>query len=203
MNEPLPPTVSQILANPLKFRAQYPTHLRHKWRCSLLQPSFLSRLFHSSTVTYPDTSIASFYRIYIFFVLDWNIAFRNELEYFCTSHPDWSISSLPDPGAATTDPLQYTILAVLTRLMCDSFNRRAEMGLPRDAPAIIEDFEEVQARPKVYEESPEWAKGVSPLTERVVIPNAEGVELSEDDENVSEEFKEMNVIVQMPHIHFV
>ena len=42
--------------------------------------------------------------------------------------------------------------------MCDSFNRRIGLGLPRDAPAIIEDFEELQACPKVYEEPPEWAK---------------------------------------------
>ncbi|KAK1219352.1 hypothetical protein PQX77_017927 [Marasmius sp. AFHP31] len=199
-HEPLPPSVSEIIANASQIRAQYPIQYAWKWRHSRVQPPLLSRLFQA---TYPDTATASFYRIYEFFVLGWLTAFRNELEYFCSSHPEWSISSLPDPGAGTTDPLQYAILAVLTRLMCDSFNRRVEMGLPRDAPAIIEDFEELQARPKVYEESPEWARRVSPLPERVFIPNADGVELSEDDEDVSEEFKEMNIIVQMPHIHFI
>jgi len=97
--------------------------------------------------------------------------------------------------------------------MCDSFNRRIELGLPRDAPAIIEDFAELQARPKVYEEPPEWAKrallrgnaAVAATPEEMVfIPNAEGRKLDEDDdENVSREFKDVGVIVQMPHIHFV
>ena len=53
--------------------------------------------------------------------------------------------------------LRYTILAVLIQLACDSLSRRIGLGLPRDAPAIIEDFEQFQARPKVYEEPPEWA----------------------------------------------
>jgi hypothetical protein len=99
-----------------------------------------------------DTSTASFYRIYIFFVVNWTTAFRNELEYFCTSHPDWAISALPDP--ADPNPLRYAILAVLTHLICDSFNRCIELGLPRDALAIILDFEELKARPKVYEQPP-------------------------------------------------
>jgi hypothetical protein len=89
--------------------------------------------------------------------------------------------------------------------MCDSFNRRIGLGLPRDAPAIIEDFEELQARPKVYEEPPEWAKRVlgKALAETVFIPNAEGRTLNKDDEDVSKEFKDVGVIVQIPHIHFV
>ncbi|THV01285.1 hypothetical protein K435DRAFT_963622 [Dendrothele bispora CBS 962.96] len=198
-DEPFPPTVSELLANPSSSRIRYPTNTPRQWRHSRVQPPLLSRLIGTST--YLDNPIASFYRIYEFFVLHRNIDFRNELEYFCTSHPDWSISSLPDP--ADPDPVRYAILAVLTRLMCDSFNRRVEMGLPRDAPAIIEDFEELQARPKVYEEPPEWTRRVKPLSERFFIPDAEGNRLDEDDRDVSEEFKAMNIIVQMPHIHFV
>jgi len=89
--------------------------------------------------------------------------------------------------------------------MCDSFNRRIGFGLPRDTPAIVEDFEELQARPKVYEEPPEWAKRLlgKALGETVFIPNAEGRTLNKDDEDVSKEFKDVGVIVQMPHIHFV
>ena len=89
--------------------------------------------------------------------------------------------------------------------MCDSFNRRIELGLPHDAPAIIEDFSELQARPKVFEEPPEWAKRArtKPLGARVFIPNAEGRMLDEDDECVCGEFKDVDVIVEMPHIHFV
>ena len=87
--------------------------------------------------------------------------------------------------------------------MCDAFNRRVELGLPRDAPAIILDFEELQARPKVYEEVPDWTKQCKALAETVYLPNAEGVIPESEDENISEEFKRMNIIVQMPHIHFV
>ncbi|KAK7468299.1 hypothetical protein VKT23_002813 [Stygiomarasmius scandens] len=197
--EPLPPTVSELLADASNIRARYPNHLARQWRRSLIQPSLLSRFL--GTATSSDTASASFYRIYQFFVLHDNIKFRNELEYFCCSHPDWPIYSLPDP--ADTDPLRYAILAVLTRLMCDSFNRRIGLGLPRDAPAIIEDFEELEARPKVYEEPPEWAERVRALPEKVFIPNAEGKRLDENHEDVSEEFKTMNIIVQTPHIHFV
>ena len=217
--EPLPPSVTDLLAHASTIRAQYPSHLAHQWRRSNMQPPLLSRLFLKNK---DDTPSASFYRIYRFFVLHDNINFRNELEYFCCSHPSWSVSSLPDPAAAAapaaadsspSDPVRYTILAVLTQLMCDSFNRRIELGLPRDAPAIIEDFAELQARPKVYEEPPEWAKRAllrgnvalaAAPEEKVFIPNAEGRKLDEDDEeNVSREFKDVGVIVQMPHIHFV
>jgi len=215
--EPLPPTVPEILADASNIRARYPSHLAHQWRCSHIQPpsnfKLISRLFLQPRTASPrDTPAASFYRIYKFFVLHDNISFRNELEYFCRSHPEWPISSIPEPrtpNANNDDPsppdeqVRYTILAVLTRLMCDSFNRRIELGLPRDAPAIVEDFEELQARPKVYDEPPEWARQVPPLPEKVFIPNGEGRGLNEDDEDVSKEFKDVNIIVQMPHIHFI
>jgi len=202
LNSLLSPSVADLLSNASNIRAQHPSHLAHHWRRSHIQPPSLFRFFRSYS---QDTPTASFYRIYQFFVLHDNINFRNELEYFCCSHPEWSVSCLPDPGANDSNPLRYTILAVLTQLMCDSFNRRIGLGLPRDAPAIIEDFEELQARPKVYEEPPEWAKRLlgKALGETVFIPNAEGRTLNKDDEDVSKEFKDVGVIVQMPHIHFV
>ncbi|KAK7468302.1 hypothetical protein VKT23_002816 [Stygiomarasmius scandens] len=197
--EPLPPTVPELLADASNISARYPYDLRSQWRRSAIRPSLLSRLLGRANCQ--DTAIASFYRIYQFFVLHDVISFRNELEYFCCSHPDWAISSLPDP--ADSDPLRYAILAVLTRLMCNSFNRRVEFGLPRDAPAIVQDFEELQARPKVYEEPPEWARRVQALPEMFFIPNGEGKRLEEDHEYVSKDFRALNIIVQMPHIHFV
>ena len=219
ITEPLPPSVADLLSNASHIRAQYPNHLEHHWRRSHIQPPpspFFCRLFRSyattttsTSTTSKDTPTASFYRIYQFFVLHDNIHLRNELEYFCCSHPDWSVSRLPDPGAYDSNPLRYTILAVLTQLMCDSFNRRIGLGLPRDAPAIIQDFEELQARLKIYEEPPEWAKRVlllqqgKTLAETVFIPNAEGITLNKDDEDVSKEFRDVGVIVQMPHIHFI
>lgn len=202
MTEPLPPTVTDLLAHASTIRAKYPSHLAHQWRRSQIQPTLLSRL--SRTYNH-DTPSASFYRIYQFLVLHDNTNLRNELEYFCCSHPSWSLSSLPEPADPSGDPVRYIVLAALTQLMCDSFNRRIELGLPRDAPAIIEDFSELQSRPKAYEEPPEWAKRAldNPLAEKLFIPNTEGKKLDEDDENVCGRFKEVGVIVQMPHIHFV
>ncbi|KAF8550156.1 hypothetical protein OG21DRAFT_1514396 [Imleria badia] len=198
-SEPLPPSVSELLANPVQARARYPIQCPYEWRTSRTSnPSIISRLLGNRQ---HDSPSASFYRIYEFFVLGWTTAFRNEFEYFCCSHPDWSISALPDP--ADPDPTRYAVLAVLTRLMCASFNRRIELGLPRDAPAIIIDFAALQARPKVYEAPPEWAERVVALEEKVFLPNAQGKQLAEDDSEVSEEFRAMNIIVQMPHIHFV
>ena len=184
-----PPTVSDILADPTPVRT----------RCARphVSPSFFSRLLGR---THPDTPSASFYRLYEFFVLGWNINFRDELEYFCRSHPDWAISSIPEPvDDVNPDPICRAILAVLTRLMCDAFNRRIQYGLPRDAPPIVIDFSELAARPKVFEET---AKRVKPLDERFYIPNRDGKVLNENDEDVSEVFKAMNIIVQKPHIHF-
>lgn len=90
--------------------------------------------------------------------------------------------------------------------MCNSFNRHIGFGLPLDAPAIIQDFEELQARPKKYEVPPKWAEQVlqgKELIEKVFIPNAKGITLDEEDEDVCKEFKDVDVIVRMPHIHFM
>ena len=117
----------------------------------------------------------------------------------CRSHPDWAISSIPEPvDDANPDPICCAILAVLTQLMCDAFNRRVGYGLPRDAPPIVTDFAELAAHPKVFEETPEWAKRVKPLDERFYIPNRDGKVLNENDKDISEEFKAMNIIVQTP-----
>lgn len=198
-SEPLPPSVSELLEDTEKARVRYPIQRPFDWRISRASnPSIISRLLGSRQ---PDSPTASFYRIYEFFVLGWTTAFRNELEYFCCSHPDWSVSALPDP--TDPDPTRYAVFATLTRLMCASFNRRIELGLPRDAPAIITDFAALRARPKVYEISPEWTHRVVPLEEKLFIPDAERKTLAEDDPEVSEEFRAMNIIVQMPHIHFI
>jgi len=196
--EPLPPAVSDILANTSRARARYTATHPSSYRHSRITPPLVSRLFG---VTYPDTPSASFYRLYEFFILDWNIEFRNELEYFCCTRPDWAVISIPEP-VGDADPVRRAVLAVLTQLMCAAFNRRVASGLPRDAPAIILDFSELETHPKVFEEIPDWAKQVKPLDERFYIPNKDGEMLKDNDEDVSEEFKAMNIIVQMPHIHF-
>ena len=93
--------------------------------------------------------------------------------------------------------------ATLTKLLCVAFNRRVELGLPRDAPAIVEDWEELARREKVYEEPPEWTRKVQPMKETVYIPDEGGKVLCEDDEGVNAEFKVMNIIICEQHIHFV
>jgi len=197
--EPLPPSVSALSSDTAAARARYPLAQPSTYRHSRVRPPLLTRILNGSL---PDTPSASFYRIYEFFILGWNIEFRNELEYFCRSHPDWLVSSIPDPKDHS-NPVRYAIFAVLAQLMCDAFNRRIDMGIPRDAPAIIQDFEELAARPKVFEELPDWAKLVPAAEEKVFIPNNEGETLREEDETVSEEFRRMNIIAQRPHIHFV
>ena len=196
--EPLPPPVHVLLDDKAAVRRRYPITRPEKWRISRTPRPLLSRLLHSSR---PYTPSASFYRLYEFFVIDWNTQFRNELEYFCREHPEWKISDIPDPE--DPDPLRYAVLSVLTKLMCLAFNRRVDYGLPRDAPAIIEDFDEQAARPKLYETTPVWAQRVPPLPERVYIPDAKDENCAEDDDELSEEFKEMNIIVKIPHIHFI
>jgi hypothetical protein len=108
---------------------------------------------------------------------------------------------LPDP--VDPDPFRYAALAVLIHLICGAFHRHIDLGLLRDSLAIVEDFEALQARPKVHDRPPQWVQRVPSLPQRVFIPDAEGNVLKEDDPNVSEEFKVMNIIAQVPHIHFV
>ena len=52
-------------------------------------------------------------------------------------------------------------------------------------------------------ETPGWADHIAALEEKVFILNAEGKKLSEDDPQVSEEFRALSITVQVPHIHFV
>jgi hypothetical protein len=191
---PLPPSVKDILDDPDAVHRRYPIRNQRSWRISCYSFLGFNRV-------YPDTMSSSFYRLYECLVASWVTQFRNELEYFCTSNPTWAVSALPDPE--DPDPLRYAILAVLTRLMCDAFNRRVDVGLPRDAPAIVSDFAALAARPKVYEQPPAWAGRVPPLSERVFIPDEKGAISDENDEEVSEEFKAMNIIMLRPHIHFI
>ncbi|KAF9237235.1 hypothetical protein BU15DRAFT_63301 [Melanogaster broomeanus] len=101
------------------------------------------------------------------------------------------------------DPLRFAVLAVLARLMCTSLNRHIVLELPHDSPAITKDFKALNSCPKVYETRPEWVDRVAPIQEPVFIRDAERNKLKDDGSNVGQEFKTMNIIVQMPHPHFV
>jgi len=191
--EPLPPTIKDLLDKREEYEKLFPTTGSARWRVSR-RPGL--------SFSAKDSASASFYRIYQFIILGQNIQMRNELEYFCCRHPDWAIESLPDP-ADHAEPSRYAALAAITHLMCDSFNRRIELGLPRDAPPIVEDWEELARRPKVLERVPSWADKVAPLPAILYIPNAEGHTIQEDDPEVCPPFKKLNIIISQPHVHFI
>ncbi|KAG2116402.1 hypothetical protein DEU56DRAFT_748325 [Suillus clintonianus] len=143
---------------------------------------------------------------------DWTVQFRNELEYFWTrSQPDWALSALPDPypnnkpktGSATDidEALQYAIMAGLCYIMEKAYNRLIMAGLPRDAPPIVDDFEELRARPKHPENVPAWAEAVIPLGKVTDVPDSEGNVPT--DENADEDFLRFGVRVATPHWVFV
>lgn len=198
--EPLPPPFSTLITERDHYLRPYLTNRPHTWRKSRIPSPFFSRFFFKSQSPI-DTSSACFYRIYEFYILDHNVLFRNELEYFCRNHPEWAVSEIPDPQ--DKDPIRYAILAVLTKLLCDAFNRRIELGLHRDAPAIIQDWDELLARPKVFEKQPEWALQVPPVENRVVIPDCQGRTLEERSQDVCEDLVKMNIIAVLPHLHFI
>ncbi|KAJ6605706.1 hypothetical protein B0H10DRAFT_2311244, partial [Mycena sp. CBHHK59/15] len=168
--------------------ANYPLELRKRWKLSRRPPSLLARLF---PIRGYDTPAACFYRIYEFAVLQDNIRFRNEIEYFC--HRPWPIASLPDP--CDFDPERAAFLAALTRILCASFNDRIERGLPRDAPAYIKDFEALRTRPKIFE-TPVWAENIPPLDRTLRIAAKEG------DPGLSSHLAKMGIIMRAPHYNF-
>ncbi|KAJ7724711.1 hypothetical protein DFH07DRAFT_854579 [Mycena maculata] len=131
---------------------------------SLVVPPFYRSISLFSIQSY-DTGVACFYRIYEFAAIHNDILFRNEIEYFC--HKRWPISSRPDP--CDPDPERVAFLAALTYILCDSFNDRIQRGLPRDAPAIILDFEALRSQPKILERPPLWAEKTPPLRRRIRI----------------------------------
>lgn len=156
-----------------------------------------------------DTPLRALYRIYEAVVLDSNIGLRNEIEYFFRRHT-WTVSDIPDP--AIPDHPRYAIFACLPYLLLEAFNHNIELGLPRDAPAILsdEEIEEVKLRPKVYESVPDWAIKVPPLSHLLVLPHYEtqtgndmGVLKRLDDERASEVLKAKNILVWSHHIHFI
>ncbi|KAJ7292805.1 hypothetical protein C8J57DRAFT_1161103 [Mycena rebaudengoi] len=187
--EPLPLAIRVLVPNRKRVLMAYPLDRVRQWRCSRRPPSLIARLFPLCGY---DTASASFYRIYEFAVLHDNLRFRNEIEYFC--HRQWPVSSLPDPHDFDAERLAF--LAALTRILCASFNARIEMGLHRDVPAYITNFEELRARPKVWETPPQWAE-TTPALDRLLRINA-----LEGDPELSSHLKEMGIIMKAPHYLF-
>ncbi|KAG0699795.1 hypothetical protein DFH29DRAFT_808457 [Suillus ampliporus] len=208
LHEPIPPTPSRLLADRTAVIQKYPLRRPMSWRHSLIPRPLIHRLLPLISPSPSDTPSASFYRLYQFFVIDWTVQFRNELEYFWTqSQTDWALSALPDPypnnkpKTGSDEALQYAIMAGLCYIMEKAYNRLIMKGLPRDAPAVVDDFEELRSRPKRPEKVPTWAEVAVPLDEVMDIPDSEGNVPT--DENADEDFLRFGVRVATPHWVFV
>lgn len=158
-----------------------------------------------------DNSLYSLYRLYEALVLDDNIGLRNEIEYFWRRH-SWSLCDIPDPH--DDDPARYAVLACIPHLLVLAFNNNIELGLPRDAPAIMtqDQVDECRRREKKWEKVPEWVDKVPPLKETLKIPHKKEVYVenneyvvleSMDDPDASEPFREKNILIIRPHIYFI
>lgn len=155
-----------------------------------------------------DAPLAALYRIYEHIVLDQHLNIRNEFEasWF---HSDWKVYEIPDPR--DPNPERYAILACITALLCLSFNKRIELGLPRDAPPIFshDQLDEWRSHEREYEREPAWAGSVPALHGQLAIPHwdndkREFVALDGfKDTKASKEFAKKNILIWQPHIHFI
>ena len=93
-------------------------------------------------------------------------------------------------------------MAGLTRIMARAYNRLIAKGLPRDAPPIVEDWDELKARPRVLERIPRWAEEMGKLDPVVKLPGENGEYLSEE-ELGDEDFARYGIKVATPHWVFV
>ncbi|KAF7371296.1 DNA-binding protein [Mycena sanguinolenta] len=131
--EPLPPSLRALVRNRKLVLKEYPTDRVREWRISRRPPSFLARIFPLRPY---DTASASFYRIYEFAVLDDNIRFRNEIEYFC--HRQWPVSPLPDPR--DFDPERLAFLAALARIFVHLVQFSDRDGAPSRCTCVCHEF---------------------------------------------------------------
>jgi len=216
--EPLPPFVSQLLADRAKVVRQFPIRRQIDWRHSQLRPPLLQRVLsfsasNTSSSYLPDTPAASFYRLYQFLVVGWTIQFRNELEYFW-GQAAWALAALPDPDPTTAGRdvaqdsdseamVRKAVMAGLTRIMARAYNRLISEGMPRDTPPMVDDWEELRARPRVLEEIPQWAEEMGAVRSVIEIPDVEGKVLGEGEERVSEDFARYGIRIAEPHWVFV
>ena len=127
------------------------------------------------------------------------------MEYFW-GQSEWPVAAIPDPK--DPDPVRYACLAALTRIMCKAYNRLIEQGIPRDAPPIVHDWDEMRTRPKTLECPPDWAMNVPkvPVMESdggwYKIPNGKGWP-EENSKEISEDFKVYGILAFEPPWPFV
>ncbi|RSL42001.1 hypothetical protein BHE90_013780 [Fusarium euwallaceae] len=154
-----------------------------------------------------DSPILALYRIYEHLILDQHLEIRNEIEAFWY-HKDWAVVDIPDP--CDPDPERYTCLACIPALLCLAFNRRIEMGLPREAPPIFNHdmLDEWRAQEPKFEKVPVWTEKVPQIEETLVIPHWDNNErkfvplAGFDCGEASKEFADKNILVWHPHVHF-
>lgn len=153
-----------------------------------------------------DKPLYALYHIYEHIVLDNNIGMRNELELFWWTR--LPVSDIPDPEDQT-DRERYAVLSCIPPLLVESFNQRIDMGLRREEPHSVLSLEEQlqwAATPKNYESVPKWAQTVPALGETLHMPQTiPGEEQLQglDDLRASQPFKDKNVVLWRPRIHFL
>lgn len=155
-----------------------------------------------------DSPLAALYRIYEHLCLDQHLELRNELEAFWY-HSSWAVRDIPDPQ--DPDPERYACLACIPKILCLAFNARIRLGLPRDAPSIFthDMLDEWRSQEPKFEEEPGWVAAVPRLNQTLGIPHWDNelrdfVTLSGfEDEKASPEFRDKNILIWQPHIHFV
>ena len=97
-----------------------------------------------------------------------------------------------------------------TGALCLAFNRRIELGLPRDAPPIFtrDMLDEWRAQEREYEKEPAWVDRVPLLATTLAIPHWDNKKRyfvpleSFDSVKASAQFSRKNILIRQPHIHF-
>lgn len=146
--------------------------------------------------------MTTLYRIYIAIAAGLTIPFRNEVQYFWWHHT-WSVADIPEPRDNESE--RKAILAAATYLLVKAFNTNIGMGLKRDKPPITtdEEWDEMMARPKVFETVPAWAKKLKPLKHTLVLPDADGEVLNDrTDEEADQDMLRKNILITILPVLF-
>lgn len=156
-----------------------------------------------------DTPRACLYRLYEHFVLDQHRALRNDIEAFWW-HPDWPVRHIPDPRDRDDDQERLACLACIPKLLCLAFNRRIELGLPRDAPPIFtrDMLAQWRTQERALEQEPDWVAEIPRLATTLAVPHWDKAKRdfvplpSLEDSRASPQCASKNVLVWKPHVHF-
>ncbi|KAK7970180.1 hypothetical protein PG996_001385 [Apiospora saccharicola] len=171
-------------------------------------PKYLSviqiRKFATPRGFLKDTSRVALYRLYELIVLDLVLDYRNCLEAFWRKR-DWPAGEIADP--ADDVPVRYAFLAGCTYLLARSFNQRVKLGLDRNMPALMVPEEAEAARNvpehlRKWEEVPQWAKDVLPLSGTYVLPTRDGELLESKQDKRADPDLAKNILLWTPHIFF-